>query len=308
MDGQAGAAGAAAIRGRLGAWRETIARVSDRYAQSHGRPPSLLRPRRYTEKVQWRKLFDLDPRYAIFCDKLATRRYVAERLGEAVLPTLLWAGLPEGIPFDTVSPPYVFKSSHGSGQFLMLGADAVPDRDALRALGRSWLGFNHGRAHDEPGYCPVPPRLMLERTVTTEAGARPEERRFFLFDGEIAVINTVFAEGERIRHGAFHRADWTRLDWHFSRRVERDFPRPARLDAMAAAVRRLGAGLDHVRIDVFDAGERFWIGEMTLYPWSGHARFNPDEADRALGEAWRLRRPALRALHAVLRRRPGELG
>jgi hypothetical protein len=292
---------------RLAAWRVAIARVRAAYAMAHGRPPNLLAPRRFTEKVQWRKLFDLDPRYAIFCDKLATRAFVAARLGEAVLPPLLWSGGAADIPFDDLVPPYVLKATHGAGQFVMIGRGETPDRAALRGRAEAWLAHDHGRASDEPGYNAVPRRIVAERAVTGPTGERPDEHRFFVFDGRVAVINTVFIEDERVRNGAFHRADWTPLDWHFSRRVERAFPRPPRLAEMSRVAELLGAGLDHVRIDFYDGGERFWVGEMTLYAWSGKVPFNPDEADFMLGAEWRLRRPMLRAAKALLLHDPWDI-
>jgi hypothetical protein len=292
---------------KLTAWRAAVRRVRAAYIKAHGRAPDLVRPRRFSEKMQWRKLFDLDPRYAIFCDKLATRRFIADRLGEAVLPPLLWSGAPDEIPFDRLAPPYVLKSTHGSGHVVMVTADDVADREAMRAQGGSWLGRDHGAEYDEPGYSAVPRLLLVERAVTGPAGERPTEVRFFLFDGEIAVINTVFIEDGRVRNGAFHRPDWTRLDWHFTRFVDRPFPPPHHFKEMARMARLLGAGFDHIRIDFYDGGERFWVGEMTLYSWSGHVTFNPDEADFALGDAWRLRRPFRRAAMTVLRQAPGIL-
>jgi hypothetical protein len=302
-DNKAGPTG----RARLAAWRETINRVRAGYISAHGRPPRLLRPRRYTEKMHWRKLFDLDPFYAVLCDKLASRDFVASRVGADMLPPLLWSGSDNDIPFDRLAPPYVLKSTHGSGHVAMIGAGEVPDRDALRAQAAAWLAHRYGPLYDEPAYNAVPPRLLVERTVTGPAGERPQEVRFFLFDGRIAVINTVFVEDGRIRNGAFHTPDWTRLDWYFSRRMNRPFPPPRRLDDMARIARQLGAGLDHVRIDFYDGGERIWVGELTLYSWSGGAAFNPDEADLILGAAWRLRHPLRRAAMAVLLRQPGVL-
>jgi len=136
--------------------------------------------------------------------------------------------------------------------------------------------------------------------LTTDEGQRPEEVRLFVFDGKVAVINTVFVEEDRIRNGAFYTTEWTRLNWHFTRLVDRDFPRPKRLSDMIGIAERLGEGLDHVRVDFYDCGERIYIGEMTLYSWSGLSRFNSDEADLQLGAYWQLKRPLRRALNAVL--------
>ncbi|MEO6209258.1 MAG: ATP-grasp fold amidoligase family protein [Gemmatimonadaceae bacterium] len=278
----------------------TAFRLRRAYSGKHGRAPRLLRPRRFTEKIQWRKLFDFNPLFATLCDKIAVRDYIAERVGPEHLIPLLWSGAPADIPFDAIARPYFLKSSHSSGQVIMIGREDVLDATAIRERAARWLTINHGLAYDEPGYAPVPPRLMIEQTVTTADGARPDELRFFVFDGKVAVINTVFVEDGRIRSGAFHTRDWTRLNWHFTRVVDRSFPRPSRLDEMITVAERLGEGLDHVRVDIYDCGDRIWIGELTLYSWSGYSRFDPDEADFELGSYWRIRSSGWRPVVAAL--------
>jgi hypothetical protein len=263
-------------------------RVCRAHAKAHGRLPRLLTPRRFTDKMQWRKLFDFNPAFPTLCDKLAVRDLIAERVGCEYLVPLLWSGVPAEIPFDRVAPPFVLKSSHASGQVIMVGRDEMLDAAAVRMRAEGWLSKNYGVARDEPGYEAVPPCLMIEQMLTTEAGARPHELRLFVFDGKVAVINSVFVEDGRLRNGAFHTTEWTRLNWHFTRAItDRDFPKPTRLAEMIGVAERLGEGLDHLRVDVYDCGDRIWIGELTVYSWSGHARFEPDEADFELGSYWR---------------------
>jgi hypothetical protein len=294
-----------ALDARIMEWRATVYRVRAAYARAHGRAPRILRPRRFTEKMQWRKIFDQNPAFPILCDKLAVRDFVTDRVGGNLLVPLLWTGMPEEIPFDRITPPFVLKSTHASGQVIMVGRDEVIDRAAIRARAEAWLAICHGSAYDEPAYKAVPRRLIIERTITTAAGAQPEEVRLFVFDGRVAVINTVFVEDGRVRNGAFHKPDWTRLNWHFTRRVDRDFPRPERLTDMIRIAEALGQGFDHLRVDLYDGGAQIWIGEVTVYSWSGHVPFNPDEADFALGAEWRLRGPLARAARSVLfRHRP----
>lgn len=278
----------------------TALRVRRAYTKRHGRAPRLLRPRRFSEKIQWRKLFDFNPLFPILCDKIAVRDYIAERVGPEHLIPLLWSGTSADIPFESVTRPCVLKSSHSSGQVIMIERGDILDPADIRARTECWLAINHGLVYDEPGYAPVPPRLMIEQAVTTEDGARPDEIRLFVFDGKVAVINTVFVEDGRIRNGAFHTRDWARLNWHFTREVDRSFPRPSRLGEMIAVAERLGEGLDHVRVDIYDCGERIWIGELTLYSWSGHSRFEPDRADFELGSHWRMRVPRWRSVAAAL--------
>jgi hypothetical protein len=285
---------------RLSQWRGAVARIRAAYLSAHQRKLNILTPRRFTEKMQWRKLFDMNPVFPVLSDKLAVRSYIASRVGEEFLIPLLWSGDASDIPFDRIEAPFVIKSNHASGHCVMV-ADAVEvDREGLRLRATKWMAETHGVQHDEIGYVLVPPQIMIEKTVTTDSGERPNEVRLFVFDGKVKVINTVFIESGEVRNGAFHTCDWTRLDWHFSRLLDREFPPPKRLADMIHVAEQLGRDLDHVRIDVYDCGDRIHVGEMTLYSWSGLSRFNPDEADRLLGSFWQLRSPLGRAVASIL--------
>jgi hypothetical protein len=84
---------------RIHQWGAAILRVRAAYTHGHnGRKPRLLRPRRFTEKMQWRKLFDLNPLYAVISDKLAVRDFIAERVGNDLL--LICFGL------EMIPPPF----------------------------------------------------------------------------------------------------------------------------------------------------------------------------------------------------------
>lgn len=293
-----------ADRERLAEWHRAIARNRKAYRDSYGRGPQLARPRRFSEKMQWRKLFDLDPRYAILSDKAASRDFIARTVGSDYLPELLHLGDdPEAIPFETLQPPYVVKSTHGAGQLMRVregGIDAVEARMHLRG----WLTFRHGALMDEPGYIHVPPRIIVERMILNRDGTPPIERRMFTFAGRVQVTQTTVVDNGVLRPGAFHDRDWRLLPWRGpSEPHPGPFPRPERYDAMIAIAERLGAGFDHVRVDLYDADDRIYAGELTLYSWSGLTPLDPDDADRQLGEYWPLQRPVARAAAAVLLRR-----
>jgi hypothetical protein len=149
----------------------------------------------------------------------------------------------------------------------------------------------------------VPRRIIAERMIVNRDGSPPLERRMFVFDGRVRVIQTTVAVGTKLRSLAYHDRDWQRLPWR-GRNVPdpQPVPRPERLDALIALAERLGRGLDHVRVDLYDADDRIYVGELTLYSWSGFMRFEGAERDRVLGSYWRLRWPACRAIAACLLR------
>ncbi|MFL6061786.1 MAG: ATP-grasp fold amidoligase family protein [Marmoricola sp.] len=288
------------LPGRLAAWRRLHRRLAREYRGAHGRRLRLFRPRTYTEKMQWRKVFDHDPRYPRILDKVAVRRWIGRRIGDDLLVPVQWVGrLPRAIPFEDLVTPYVLKSTHASGQVVIVGPGEEPDVAGLRRRARGWLGVDHAQKGAEWGYSAIRPRLVVESRIGGDEP--PLERRVFVFGGRACVVNTVVVEDDRIRNAAFHDLAWQRLPWWFTREpLPGEWPRPERLDDMVAAAEAVAADLDHARVDFYDGGAEIWIGEITLYSWSGMSRFNPPGADHELGAAWHLRRPLRRAVRTIL--------
>jgi len=136
-----------------------------------GGRPHLFRPRRFSEKIQWRKLFDLDPIYAVFSDKVATREYVAQRVGSDAVVPMLWLGNdPAALPLDTLRAPYIIKCSHGSGWNVVVRDNDPMNYDTTRVqLGR-WLASDFGYQKIEPGYSAVP-HLRQTRPILSSSPA-----------------------------------------------------------------------------------------------------------------------------------------
>jgi hypothetical protein len=291
------------IRAHFDRWSALIEQVRGDYLRAHGRAPALFRPRRFTEKMQWRKLFELRPDYAILSDKLAVRGFVAARAGEALLIPLLWSGPdPATMPLDRLSPPYVLKSSHAAGQVWVVHTDADIDPARMRETAAGWLAHCHGTAMCEPAYVPVPRQLMIERMLFGPGGEPPVEYKLFTFGGRVRVILCLAVEDDRIaRKAAFYTPDWRRLAWRMTKVAvqETDRPAPPRLADMISLAERLGGGTPHLRVDLYDCDDGIRVGELTLYTWSGHEPYQPASVDFELGAFWPLRFAALRAAFAI---------
>ena len=110
------------------------------YRALNGRAPALLRPRRFSEKMQWRKLFEFDPIFAVLSDKPASRDFVTARIDPGRQAELLWTGSDsDAIPFDRLVPPYVLKSRHATGHIIIVRDPAALYVAAARAAARGWL-------------------------------------------------------------------------------------------------------------------------------------------------------------------------
>lgn len=279
---------------------DAVLRVFRRYRRVHGRPPRLFAPRRFSEKMQWRKLFDRDPLFAVMCDKLACRDLIAERLGADCLPPLLWSGDDAAaVPLESLDAPYVVKCAHGSGMNHFVDDPRTVDAAAVRARIRGWQAMNYGVRADEPGYAELRPRIVVEAMLAEADGAPPVEYKFFLFDGRVELIMVRVNDDHDRHRNAFTRADWSPVALRFDAPAAEPFARPAQWDRMLAIARSLGEGIDHVRVDLLVSRGRVYVGELTPYSFSGMVRSDPDSFDTELGSAWRIEAPLWRAMRAL---------
>ena len=82
---------------------------------------------------------------------------------------------------------------------------------------------------------------------------------------------------------------------------------PRRFREMVRIAERLAAGLDHVRVDMYECDEEIYVGEMTLYSHSGHHHFEPDWPITCSGPTGRLRPKRMRALWTSVDETAGDL-
>ncbi len=290
---------------RIWDWVRAIRRICRSYHAAHGFYPSLLFPVRYTEKIQWRKLFDLNPLYVVLCDKLAVRDFVSERVGPEYLVPLLWTGnTPDAIPFEALIPPYIVKSTHSTAHTIIVEDRAAQNQQAIRQTARAWLEACHGTTTNEIGYVNVPRRLMAEKLLLQKDGSPPIERKFFVFHGIVKVVRSVTMSGKnRMPMVSHHTLDWTLLPWKAVHPPPKPVNPPRHFDEMIQIAERLSAGLDHVRVDMYECDDQIYVGEIALYPFSGHHPFQPDSADYLLGSYWDLRPKPIRVLWTMLTKR-----
>jgi hypothetical protein len=280
-------------------WPETVI-----YQTAFGRIPNYLRPRTYTEKIQWRKLFDRDPRLVTFCDKLAERRIAEETAPDIAVPELLWSGGdPDAIPFDRLEPPYIVKPNNRSGEYLIVRTARDIDEDHIRSMCSDWIGARpHRRRVYEWGYRGVEPKLLIEAFQSRPLNHNPPpELKVFVFADR---AQFVYYGDPFDKKWAVHDRNWVRYEFDRWKRVtgpgrkplDAVIERPPGLEAALSAAEKIAAGMDHLRVDFFDLGDEVCFNETAVYPWSGNKMFigrddpadpHPsDEVDLEIGSWW----------------------
>jgi len=263
--------------------------IIQNYKKAFGVFPNLLYPRTYNEKVLHRMLFDRRPVWTHLQDKYAVREYVKERIGADILARLYWVTKdPSDIPFDDLPDKFVAKPTHGSGWFYLVPDKASLHRQDLIDRCTLWMSQNYYYVFREWVYKHIEPRIIVEELIEDASGSPPHRYKLHVFDGRVQVVTVMTGGRDDIRCD-FYGREWNRFPAAHSLWKNRDqpLPRPTHLEEMMGYAEVLGAGLDYVRVDLYDAGDKVHFGEMTTTPGAGNMRFTPDEFDRYLGGFWK---------------------
>jgi TupA-like ATPgrasp len=256
------------------------------FRHAHGTLPSLTAPASFSEHLFVRKFFAAFAMPSL-ADKLAARAYVRARLGDAVLPALVWEG--DGIDalFAAALPEgrFVLKPNNNSGAllFLQLPDDLARRREEIAARAAMWRASRFGHDWGEWQYSTVAPRLMLEAFLDFNPGAAPDDYKVFCFNGRARMINLHIDRFTPRHRSALYDPAWRKFPVDYGRALATR-PRPGNLEALVATAETIARGHEFVRVDLYTDGRRtVKFGEMTFTPGNATDRFSDIAFDRWLG-------------------------
>jgi hypothetical protein len=265
------------------------AAVNLTYLRTFRRLPNLRHPRTFNEKIAWRKLYQHNPQFPIFADKIAVKAEIAKLIGEQYIIETLWVGSnPEDIPFDSLKPPYVIKVNHSSGGNVFIRTAQDIKRNEIVASMREQLGFPHGHRLREWGYLGIPHNVMVERMVKMPDDDVPGDYKFFTYHGRVHFIE-VDRDRFRGHKRNFYDREWSLLP------VKLRYPptsepvsKPVNLGEMINLAEKIGTQFDFVRVDLYSPSQGILFGEVTFYPGAGFQAFIPKDWDNKFGEPWKI--------------------
>lgn len=250
-----------------------------------GRVLHLKHPVLYNEKLQYIKLYDRDPRYSEYADKLAVRDFVSERAGDKYLiPMIARYDSADEIDWDRLPDRFVLKCTHGSGSNIICADKSKLDiSDSRRKLDR-WMSMNWFNTSREWPYKNIEPRIIVEEYLEGPNGAVPFDYKIMCFEGEPTYI-IVDADRYSKHTRSFYDVNWIRQDM-FNRHpgIPYEIERPEKLSEMLELARLLSRGLHHVRVDMYVVGGAIYFGEMTFFHGYGMEVYRPLEFERHMGD------------------------
>jgi TupA-like ATPgrasp len=260
------------------------------YRRAHGRLPRRP-PQTFTEKINWRVVHDRRPLIGRLGDKLAMKAYAAAVCPDLPIPAVLWSGRDVAAFAAADLPPrWVLKPNHGTMR-VHIGAGR-PDVAELRRITTGWLDEPLYRSRGEWVYSQARRMLLAEEFLGS--GEPPADYKFLVFGGRVRLVQVDTGRFGQHRRRLYS-PDWVPVDVLEDVAAGPVTPAPAALPRMLAVASSLGAGLDFVRVDLYDVDGEVWFSELTPYPGGGLDRFDP-ALNELLGGWWQLpSRSAVRA-------------
>ena len=279
-------------------WLFLLPVLSRRFRWQYGYLPVPLRPRSFNEKILHRMIFDRRPQLARFAGKLESREVVLQRTNDpSLLPEIVAvARAADEVARLALPNRFVMKANHGSGMVRFFDGTQPVDACDVSQTVAAWLAVDYGRDHLEWCYRGVEPAVIFEEILDAPEGV-PSDYKFLCFDGYVRFVQ--FSSARFTGHTVtLLDRDWQALPvtvGHYPRHDEPP-PAPSRLAAMIELAETLSAGMDFLRVDLYQIGETIKFGELTNYPFGARAKIDPRSWDLKIGRHWKL--PKLRILRA----------
>jgi hypothetical protein len=261
-----------------------------RYRLQLGRKLDLKNPKRFTEKIQWLKLYNRKNEYTTMVDKYAAKEFVANKIGEQyIIPTLgVWNHFDE-IDFDLLPEQFVLKTTHGGGGggIVICKDKATFDKNKARNVLEGSLKHGIYTTYREWPYKNVPRRIIAEKYISNGYDEELTDFKFYCFNGEPRYCQ-VIADRHTKETIDFFDMDWSHQGFYglnpASEPAAKPAAKPAAFEKMKEIARMLAKDTQFVRVDLYAVNDANYFGELTFYPASGLGVFTPDSADFDLGK------------------------
>lgn len=262
------------------------------YKASFHRELNLESPQTYNEKLQWLKLYDHRPIYTTMVDKYKAKEYVAGVVGqEYVIPLLGVWSTPEEIDFSTLPDQFVLKCTHDCGGLVICKDKKSFDKEKAIAKLNAAMKKDYAGFLREWPYRNVERKIIAEPYLEDQATGELRDYKFFAFDGNVVIM---FVASDRQKENEdtkfdFFDMDYNHLDIINGHPNSNPYPqKPINYDLMKELASKLSKGYPHVRVDFYEVNGKVYVGELTLYHWSGMVPFVPEEWDFKLGSYLQL--------------------
>lgn len=249
---------------------------------------NLKNPTRYTEKLQYLRLFvyPKNDEVSKCASRDGVREYVKEMgLEDILIPTYGVFEKFDDIDFDKLPDQFVMKCTHACAFNQIVRNKKNFNKDEARKKFNKWLKTNYGNKTLEKHYSKIKPQIIIEKYIG-EIEHLPLEYKIHVFNGVAKSLYVVSGRGEDIRYNNYY-IDWTPFDgsqFNGWKKRESGINKPENFDEMVKIAELLAKKFPFVRVDLYNINGKIYFGEMTFTPAKGTLILDDDKCDFEMGE------------------------
>ena len=250
---------------------------------------NISNPCTFNEKIQWLKLFDINPLKSDLADKYKVRDWVSKKIGKNYLVPLLgvWENF-EDINFDILPSKFVLKATHGCSCNIIVENKSDFDKKDAEQKFKKWFATNYAYNSGEIHYESIKPRIIAEEYIENQGGDL-YDYKVFCFNGKAKYIMFLCDRKAGLKM-AFYDVNWCKQPFTYSYpMLEEEIEKPDCLSELIEKAETLAEGFDCVRVDFYILNDgRIKFGEMTFASAGGFCKWNPPEYNEILGRMIRI--------------------
>lgn len=266
------------------------------YRIKTGRRLRIDDPVRFTEKLQWYKLYYRDPEMIQCVDKFEVRDYVRGKGYSHILNQCYGVfDRFQDVDPDRLPERFVLKDTLGSGGNAVI---LCPDREQadwaqIRKQTDAWCAVPlvRGGGREWPYYSGKRHRILAEEYLKPAAGEELLDYKFFCFGGKAEFVYVCSGRrGGRSVQIDIVSPDYEKLDVvRVNDEPTAPLPeKPENFEEMLRTAEALSEGFPHVRVDLYDPDGTVRFGELTFFNASGYMIYDPDQFDIDIGKKFTL--------------------
>ena len=251
------------------------------------RKVNLKDPKRYTEKIQWYKLYYRNPVMMECVDKYGVRKYIEKKgLGNILNQLYQVVDRPEEINFDQLPDKFVIKTTNGSGTNILVKEKKTLNIAETKKKLNDFLNMAEASAGREWAYGGSSKKIIVEELLEDNSNKDKgiSDYKFLCFNGK-----PVYVVYDKDRFSD-HKRNFYDVNWNYVK-VDSDCPcfedsvkKPENYEKMVEIASVLSRDFPAVRVDLYNIEGKIYFGELTFYPWSGYVQYTPDSFDFELGK------------------------
>ena len=259
------------------------------YKLKTGHKLNLKNPERYTEKIQWLKLYNRNEGYTDYADKIKVRNIVEKKVGkEYLIPLLGIYDSFDDIDFEKLPDKFVLKCNHDSGSVIICTDKNNFDYAYAKKKLEKALKCNYYIIGREYIYKNIDRKIMVEKYLDDLNGSAANDYKIFIINGKLSHLEICSDRFTNLKLTFFDKNKKRLNISEMGEEYDEKIQLPKEIDKMIEIAKNIASDIPLLRVDFYDVNGKIYFGEVAFFDCSGYATYSDDNFDYTIGKKIKL--------------------